>query len=86
MKLEELLKFHGKIPTGSGDIWILRGLLGHFDPGMSVKVNGNQILKQFSTCYLLLELSNQFCGFILFNNPYLDLDDYWIIELHVLNF
>ena len=44
MKLEELLKFHGKIPTGSGDIWILRGLLGHFDPGMSVKVN----IEQFS--------------------------------------
>ena len=38
IKLEELLKFHGKIPTRSGVIWILRGLLGHFDPGMSVKV------------------------------------------------
>ena len=48
MKLEELLKFHGKIPTGLGDIWILRGLLGHFDPGMSVKVK-EMILLVFHT-------------------------------------
>ena len=38
MKLEELLKFHEKILTRSGVIWISRGLLNHFDPGMSVKV------------------------------------------------
>ena len=41
IKLEELLNFHGKILTHSGDIWIQRCLLGHFDPRMSVNLKGS---------------------------------------------